>query len=84
MKLARTKYWAARAFARGKNERENSIELRDGRGKKGAIANNKRNEKQNNEDHGWSSVVHGLGPVHQRSFLGTNPCALETPILTRI
>ena len=31
--------------------------------------------------HGWSSVVHGLGPVHQRKLLGTNPCALETPTL---
>ena len=33
--------------------------------------------------HGWSSVVHGLGPVHQRKLLGTNPCALETPTLAK-
>ena len=41
-----------------------------------------RNEKQSNDDSGRSSVVqvHGLGPVHQRNFLGANSCAPEAPI----
>ena len=35
-------------------------------------------------DDGRSSAVHGLCPVHQRSFLGTNPCAPKTPIVAKI
>ena len=29
-------------------------------------------------ENGWSSVVRGHDPVHQRKFLGVNPCVPET------
>ena len=59
--------------ARGKNSKQvKCIELRGERSKVIKIIHD--------DDDGRSSAVHGLGPVHQRSFLGTNPCAPETPI----
>ena len=62
-------------------EGANSIELRNERGKAGASANKERNEKQNNDDDWRSSAVHGFGPVHQRSYLVTDPYAPKTPIV---
>ena len=57
----------------------NDIGPRNARGKE------RINDKRDNDighvvrGNGWSSVVRGFGPVHQRQFLVTNPCVLETP-----
>ena len=40
----------------------------------------RQNENNGDDDDRRSSAVHGLSPVHQRSFLDTNPCVPESPI----
>ena len=39
----------------------------------GQITNNNNIKPCNARGNGWSSVVHGFGPEHQKNLLGTNP-----------
>ena len=65
------RYWAAPSCAR-----QGAIEVT-------RLWHRSTTTKQTAGNDGWSSVVRGLGPVHQRNFLGANPCAPKTPILCR-
>ena len=80
---ATTRYWAA-PERRGKRTIESSDNKILGRARcawqRGEDIGQRgmRAAKNNDDDDGRFSVVHGLGPVHQ--FLGANPCAPKTPI----